>query len=277
MNTDPENQATDRPEKVLAATDIDSVRFADEDARRRTEPLLTPEQAPSAWRLVKRNASRSVWRHADGEGVLYFKHFHNPSLAHRLKRLLGRGGGIREMRYSRYLSRRGVPVPQILAVYSSGSAEWLISEGIEPAQPADEWHAERLAAGDHAAIRQATVALARLIGKMHAQGVIHRDLHCGNVLIPEDSPDRPVLMDLHRMSRRRRISRHSRAANLAQLFSDRRLWTTRTQRLRFLNKGIRLRQMWWSWLAVAGQKSDVGFLAVWLGRFCSKEIYLCYW
>jgi len=74
---------------------------------------------------------------------------------------------------------------------------------------------------------------------MHAAGVIHRDLHCGNVLVSPQTPPRLVLMDLHRMRRRRRLSRRSRAANLAQLLNDRLLWTTRPQRLRFLRHYLR--------------------------------------
>ena len=235
MNTNAETRDSDRPEELLAAARLEAIRFADEAARERMAPLLASEgESAPLWRLVKRNASRKVWRGETAGGALYLKHFHNQSLPHRLKRMLGRGGAMREMRFSQYLSSQGVPVPRILAVCPGDAGEWLVSEAIEPAEPADEWHADRIADGDHTAIRAATAALAKLIGLMHAQGVLHRDLHCGNVLIPAGAPDKPVLMDLHRMSRRRQLSRHSRAANLAQLFSDRRLWTTRTQRLRFL-------------------------------------------
>ncbi len=233
--------ASIRPETLLAAVSVEKVRFADHDARRRLTAMLTASSSepPDGWVMVKHNVPRTVWRHDGPEGVLYLKHFHNVSPWHRLRRRLGRSGAIREMRFSELLSPRGVATPKVLAACCSGGIEWVITEGVAGAVQADEWHAERRAAGDHRAIRATTVALARLVGRMHALGVIHHDLHCGNVLVLPDDPGRVVLMDLHRMARHRRLSRHARAANLAQLFGDRRLWTTRSQRLRFLSHYLR--------------------------------------
>ncbi len=74
-----------------------------------------------------------------------------------------------------------------------------------------------------------------MVGKMHAAGLVHRDLHCGNLLVRvHDGRVQLTLMDLHRMARRRRLSQRAMAANLAQLFHDRLDFTTRTDRLRFL-------------------------------------------
>jgi len=75
---------------------------------------------------------------------------------------------------------------------------------------------------------------------MHRTGVIHRDLHCGNVLVrTQGAKPRLVLTDLHRVARRRRLSRRARAANLAQLLHDRFHVTTRSERLRFLKHYLR--------------------------------------
>jgi tRNA A-37 threonylcarbamoyl transferase component Bud32 len=74
-----------------------------------------------------------------------------------------------------------------------------------------------------------------MIAKMHDAGVLHEDLHCANILLQADGYEvSPVLMDLHRATHRARLSRRARAANLAQLLHDRILFTTRTERLRFL-------------------------------------------
>jgi hypothetical protein len=74
-----------------------------------------------------------------------------------------------------------------------------------------------------------------MVARMHEAGVIHRDLHCGNILVRTDNETpRLVLLDLHRASRRLKLSRRTRVANLAQLFHDRYDFTTRTERLRFL-------------------------------------------
>jgi tRNA A-37 threonylcarbamoyl transferase component Bud32 len=115
--------------------------------------------------------------------------------------------------------------------------EWLATRAVAPAQRADIWHERQLARGREGLrlIRQATAAIGRLVGRMHAAGVVHRDLHCGNILVRTDSAEpQLVLMDLHRIRRRRSLSRRARTANLAQLFHDRRDFTSRTDRLRFL-------------------------------------------
>jgi tRNA A-37 threonylcarbamoyl transferase component Bud32 len=225
------------PDRLLTQADPERVLWADPAARERVGPLL--QTGGGEWERVKRNDSRTVWRSGrGGPGCFYLKHFHSRAPIHRIRRRVS-SDAVRELRHSEYLSAHGVPVPRILAAYRRGDQEWLISEGIEPAEPADRWHDRRLLEGDDAAIQAATVALAELIGRMHRAGVLHHDLHCGNVLVRGGRGDDLVLMDLHRMSRRRRLSRHDRAANLAQLFSDRRLWTTRSQRLRFLRRYLR--------------------------------------
>jgi len=222
-----------RPEELLRDLDGPDVHFAAPAARQRVSDAV---RNGCQWSLVKRNVSRTVHRCDAGTeaGALYLKHFHSPSLLHRLRGRVGLSDARSEMAFSEYLSSHGVPVPRVLAVCCRPEATWLVSEGLEPAVPADQWHGEALARGDETAIRAATVALAALVGRMHASGVIHRDLHCGNILVRGGDPSDLVLMDLHRMTRRRRLNRHGRAANLAQLLHDRRLWTTRSQQLRFL-------------------------------------------
>lgn len=219
--------------------DLGGVRFADEEARARLAGRLGWVRHPreSGWQRVKSNASRTVWRGVvEGQGV-YVKHYHPRSRLRRLVRRWGPSDAKREMRYMEYLARHGVATPRALAAACRGGEEWLATEAVEPSQTADLWHAARLREGaaGAAAIRRATAALGALVGRMHAAGVIHRDLHCGNVLIL-DGPDgpQPVLMDLHRVRRRRRLSRRARARNLAQIFYDRHDFTTRCDRLRFL-------------------------------------------
>jgi tRNA A-37 threonylcarbamoyl transferase component Bud32 len=209
------------------------VRFADQPAQARLAGLL--EGPPLPWRLVKQTVSRSVYCAANGQGSLYLKCFHNPSLLHRLQRRLGWCDSLRELERSRYLRSRGLPVPVVLAACS----QWNISQGVADASPADQWHLEQLRRENHAAIAQAAAALAQIIARMHQAGVLHHDLHCGNLLVGRDDPRRLCLMDLHRTSRRVRLNRHSRAANLAQLAYDRWWWTSRTQRLRFLRDYLR--------------------------------------
>ena len=222
--------------------------FADEDAAALLEDHAQDlfEEASGSWQRVKHNSSRTVYRTHVGGQEIYLKYFHNPSWAHRLMRRLGSSDAMREMRFSRHLAPRGVPTAQPLAAACHNGVEFLATLAVAPAQPADAWHDEQLQRGPagQRAIQRAIVKLARMVGRMHAAGVIHQDLHCGNVLVrtgPKPGEDiELVLMDLHRAQWRQRLSRRARAANLAQLLHDRYYFTTRTERLRFLKHYLRV-------------------------------------
>ncbi|MCK4602576.1 MAG: hypothetical protein KAU28_08930, partial [Phycisphaerae bacterium] len=194
------------------------------------------------WEKVKHNASRTVFR-GDVDGIeIYLKHYHSRTLIHRLARLLGFSDAKCEMRFAQYLSSRGIETAPPLASMCSGGFEWFATEAVAPAETADKWHLKQLHRGRDGwrAIQSATIALGRIVGRKHAAGVIHRDLHCGNILVRTDTdPPKLVLTDLHRAYRRRRLSRRAKAANLAQLFHDRYTFTTRTERLRFLKEYLR--------------------------------------
>ncbi len=185
---------------------------------------------------MKQNPVRTVYFGRWSGREVFLKHYHARSTIRRLRSLLRGSDAEREARFSRYLNSRGVATPEVLGCGSQGGLSWLVTAAVS-AEPADQWHRrqERLGCEGTQAIRQATMALAEMVARMHAAGVIHGDLHCGNILIRTDSgAPQPVLTDLHRVRRCLRLSRRARAANLAQLCFDRSPFTTRTQRLRFL-------------------------------------------
>jgi tRNA A-37 threonylcarbamoyl transferase component Bud32 len=157
-----------------------------------------------------------------------------------------------EMQCMWQLAAAGVSVPRPLAGCWQGGSHWLMTEGVEPSVAGDEWHAQQVKAGDWPAIRQATIALADLVARMHEAGVTHPDLHGGNVLVRDGSPSDLVLIDLHRMGRHRHLSLRQRAANLAILLQDRLELTRPTDRLRFLRRYVEVTN---------GPRS----LALWLG------------
>ena len=215
---------------------------AEEALRERVGDLFDP--AAAGWERVKHNSSRTVYRGTVGGEAMYLKHFHSRSILHRIVSRLGCGDAMREMRFSRLLGECGVPTARPLAAFCANGIEWLATRAVEPSEPADVWHVRQLSLGQagQRRINQAIAELGRMVGRMHAAGVIHSDLHCGNVLVRTPSASRTgnegpvklVLMDLHRAMRRRRLSRIARAKNLAQLMHDRYYLTTRSQQIRFL-------------------------------------------
>ncbi len=237
--TDP--QPPTRPTDEQAISAPAGCYFADADAAdllsKHLQELSAPQ--PDTWELVKQNASRAVYRGEIDGCHIYVKHFHSRTLPHRIGRLLGRSDAKDEVRFSRFLNDAGVVVPRVLASMHRNGREWIATLAVAPAEPADMWHAQQLDAGPagQRKIKQATLALAELVGRMHVAGIAHGDLHCGNVLVRTDT-DSPqlVLTDLHRTHNRRRLSRRLRAANLAQLLHDRWNFTSRTDRLRFLKR-----------------------------------------
>jgi len=239
--TNPHSPAQPPAEGGPSAAEATGCYFADADAADllggHVEELSNP--SPDTWELVKQNSSRTVYRGQIDGWQIYVKHFHSRTLPHRIGRWLGQSDARDEVRFSEHLASHGVIVPRPLAAKYSNGVQWVATLAVAPAEPADTWHERQLTQGPagERRIRQATLALAELIGRMHAAGVAHGDLHCGNVLVRTDTdPPELVLTDLHRTHRRRRLSRRLRAANLAQLFHDRSNFTHRTDRLRFLRR-----------------------------------------
>jgi len=215
------------------------VHFADDQARAllrgHLEELSQPR--PPAWQQVKYNISRTVYRGRLEGREIFLKHFHGQSLFHRLGRLVGFSRARYEMHFAQYLRSRDLPAVPPLATVCHNGVEWLTTLAISPAEACDTWHIRQLSRGrpGAAAISRGCLAMAEMIARMHEAGVIHCDLHCDNILVRGNSTGvQLVLTDLHRMKRRRRLSRRARAANLALLFHDRCDLTTRTERLRFL-------------------------------------------
>jgi heptose I phosphotransferase len=197
--------------------------------------LSHPEE--DRWTTVKQGVSRTVYCGRVGGEELFLKHFHPQSAGQRLARAVGLSDACREMRLSRHLNAHGVAAPRALAAACADGVEWVATVALKNVEAATDWHARQLERGPagRREVQRAIVALAQLVGRMHAAGVIHRDLHCGNILVRTDTPaPAVVLTDLHRAHKRRTLSRRARAANLAHLLHDRRGHTTRTERLRFL-------------------------------------------
>lgn len=232
--------ASPKPKTGSNVTD-GKLEFADEAIRAKLLPHLQDLQSanPDIWTQVKQNASRTVYRGQLAGMDIYLKQFHGRSLTHRLGRMVGASRARYEMRFSQHLRSNGVAAPQALAWGTCGDIHWLATKAVEPSVQGDIWHEQQLTAGRNTsiAVRKATLQLADMIARMHSAGIIHQDLHCGNILVCQKEKSLElVVIDLHRVTRKRSLSRRLRAANLAQLLHDRYDVTTRSQRLRFLKR-----------------------------------------
>ena len=165
------------------------VHYADAQAEAmlcaHTAELCRPEA--HGWEQVKHNPSRTVYRGVVDGQVIYLKHFHRRSLLRNIARRLGFCDARRELTVAKYLESRGVAASPVLAAAWSGRREWVASREVAPARQGDQWHCDQLARGPEgmARIRSVSTALAEMLARMHAAGVMHRDLHCGNIMVRE--------------------------------------------------------------------------------------------
>ena len=218
------------------------VCFADPAARAALEGhlelLCRPEaHAGAELERVKSSSSRTVWRLRIGGAGYYLKQYHSRSLAHRLGALVRGDDAWRELRISRRLRAAGVRTIEVLALGRLGPQSWMLSREIAPAVPLGDWHDRQgpWGPGDGPQARRVAGQLAEQLGRMHAAGLFHGDLHAGNILLAEpDGRAWPVITDLHRIRRRRRGARRWCGIDLAMLMHDRLGCTTRSRRLAFL-------------------------------------------
>ncbi len=188
------------------------------------------------FKKVQSSSSRTVWRCLiDGQGY-FLKHFHTNSFWHKLGSLIRGDDARRELVISQLLAAAKVRTVEVVAVGRTGKRSWILSREIAPVLPLNVWH-DRLSSQGRGAgklARRVGKCLAAELARMHAAGLFHGDLHTGNVLLKDyTGACEPVILDLHRIRRRRPTSRQ-RAIDLAMLMYDRMHITTLGQRLAFL-------------------------------------------
>jgi tRNA A-37 threonylcarbamoyl transferase component Bud32 len=137
------------------------------------------------------------------------------------------------------LEVRGIPTPRLLAA----SGDRVVGTWIEGALPLWEHFRAR------GVSRGFLERLARLVRRMHARGVYHRDLKANNLLVRGDEI---FVVDLDRVDFMREVPRAGRVWNLAQLNAAVGAPVTRADRLRFLlayagrNRAMRLGWKEWA-------------------------------
>lgn len=130
---------------------------------------------------LKANLNRTVLLERDGEGGVVIKRFHSPGA---LRKLADGMRAAREFRVLTGLRDRGVSVPAPLELRKQDECWEVLIEWIPGAFPLDEFLSGRRPlpsqAGDLAR------KLARLLAQAWSCGLVHSDLHPGNVLLDPD-------------------------------------------------------------------------------------------
>ena len=125
--------------------------------------------------IVKRNAVREVWR----TGELFFKFDKRP--VHSFDSEFARGCA---------LHQKGIPVVQHLACGRTEQGYCLITRALPDSVPLDEFICGRIPDDDF------LNAMINFLKLMECRKIIHRDLHCGNILyVPRDNMF--YLVDVH--------------------------------------------------------------------------------
>lgn len=232
-----------QPDAPFAAPDAQMIKVCSASQVVKATMLLEGRPTPAAY---KRSCYR-LWRKA----ILAF---------------FRRSRALRAWHLGHALRERGIDTARPLLVVEprTGGPRWesyLATEWVD----GDHLHdfAARVAALSpvdrrHAA-RHATVVLARMLGRMHAWNVDHRDLKAQNLMLAERAGKLTAyLIDLDGVRIVRSLTERRRARNLARLATSMEAhpWVTRTDRLRFLRAYVSVapleKHTWkWFWRRIA--------------------------
>lgn len=204
------------------------------------------------WHLVKQNGAREVWRAEIGGTVYYVKYFTRRPWLDFIKGLFRTPTCRAEWDSGIFALRNGIaavrPVAYTETIPRGGQVHaLLITEGVEPSQPLNEFwfglskddDARRRRADQHQIIDR----LAELIARAHQAGFEHLDMHAANLLVQAVAPRkyRVMLVDLHSARLNVPIFDAAVVRNLAQLNQWFRRHASVTDRLRFLRAYLRWR------------------------------------
>jgi tRNA A-37 threonylcarbamoyl transferase component Bud32 len=196
--------------------------------------------------VVKNGVHRAVYRLTLSSGRYYLKHYRSPRLRNLLLNLVRSPRAEREYNAACGVAHQGVPTFEVVAIgrQRSGlvvSDSFLITRAIEDATPLDElvqgW-IDRSIERPSAQFRHSLATnLGKLVARLHAGGLIHRDLHAGNILVDNRRDDvaNLWLIDPTPMSRRSSLDLPILASNLALLNNSFAPHATSADRSRFFS------------------------------------------
>lgn len=174
---------------------------------------------------VKCNDVREVWRVDDARWSVYVKLTRPPRSYGRMRRVLFGPDCDREQRVAEYAARHGIDTVRPIAcgygpVRQGAFDSVLITEAVDEATPLSGfWSAldERKSEARHVKNRVIDAA-ASLLARAHLNGLIHTDLHAGNLLIQPhaDGGIRALFVDLLTVRTDRPVTPRRAIHNLAQ-------------------------------------------------------------
>jgi tRNA A-37 threonylcarbamoyl transferase component Bud32 len=196
-------------------------------------------------RVVKHGPHRTVYYVTLPGLHFYLKHYRLMDVRARLRELVRPAKARLEYDRAMAVAERGVSTVVPLALGELPRAarpgdSFLITQSLEGTQPLDAFLETTLPGLDRH--RQAQVqqrlatAAGRFIAGMHRTGVLHHDLHAGNLLVRLDEEDRPALhlIDLHAVTAHDGpLDWRTSRANLVMFNRWAAMHVGRTDRLRF--------------------------------------------
>jgi tRNA A-37 threonylcarbamoyl transferase component Bud32 len=195
-------------------------------------------------RVIKHGPHRTVYHVAIPGLSFYLKHYRLADVRAWLRELVRPAKARMEYDRALQISARDVATVRPLAVGEGSRAggpseSYLITRGLDDSQPLSTFIEKTLPAMSalrRPGIRQALAkALGEFVAKLHAAGIVHRDLHAANLLVCLDGEDQPALhlVDVHDVQLKSHLGWPARRANLVMLNRWFSLRAGRTDRLRF--------------------------------------------
>lgn len=186
--------------------------------------------------VIKDAAHRTIYRIQFDRFDFYVKQYRAVGLRNRLREVMRSTKAKSEFDRAAALTGRGIAVPRplcwgILGNRFAPQASFLISETVNDARHLTEVLTDLTPTRRH----QLSTALGQYLATLHAAGVIHHDLHPGNILVrwPPGGEPQFILIDLHEVHLGRPLSWRQRRENLCVFNRYFILRASRTDRLRF--------------------------------------------
>ena len=231
---------------------LDPLRRAGLD---RPEALLDCRGGEMVWmRGKERSIERLTLETAEGPAICYLKRHADMSWRECLSSLvrLQRPVSPGRREWENILRFREAGLPTMMPVAAGDEAKGLrrgrsfsLTLEIKEATPLDRFLDENLGHDRFQFKRRLISGVADMARRMHGAGFSHRDFYlCHLFFRPRGNGGTALnVIDLQRVGRRRRVTRHRRVKDLASLnFSAKTSFVTRTDRLRFLLAYLGLRR-----------------------------------